>query len=125
MMEKITGPIEGHGHSGVKDVKSYKDVHARVIKAAGKDVFEIASDVYAYINQGRWVVDCVCNGAGLTSPEFGVTCCFDCGRVYTSVVFPGNRGNIEKLLVLRKEKERRNWNRGESLADIEAEGVGS
>ena len=78
MMEKIVGPIEGHAHAGVTDVESYRDVHMRAARAAGKDVLEVDSDVYAYVNHGRWVVDCVCNGAGLTSPEFKMTCCFDC-----------------------------------------------
>jgi hypothetical protein len=124
-MEKITGPVEGHGHSGVTDLKSYKDVHSNAMKIAGKDIFEVVGDVDAYINHGRWVVDCVCNGAGLTSPDFGVTCCFDCGRVYTSVVFPRNRKKIEVVLLERKDKEQRNWKVGETLTNLKSEGMSS
>tara|TARA_R110000824_G_scaffold18243_1_gene72602 strand:+ start:3286 stop:3660 length:375 start_codon:yes stop_codon:yes gene_type:complete len=118
-MEKITGPIEGHGHSGVTDVGSYKEVHARAMKSAGKDVFEVSSDVEAYINHGRWVVDCSCNGAGLTSPEFKVSCCFDCGRIYTAITFPKQRKKIEDTLVLRRDKAHRNWTVGESLSSLD------
>ena len=120
-MERITGPIEGHGHSGVTDVKSYREAHAKLMKSAGKDVFEVSSEVEAYINHGRWVVDCSCNGAGLTAPDFKLSCCFDCGRIYTTVKFPEQRKEIEKILVARRDKVRRNWTVGESLKSLERE----
>jgi|TARA_R110000824_G_scaffold132891_1_gene295458 hypothetical protein len=123
-MEKIAGPIEGHGHSGVTDVKSYKLIHARITKAAERDVLEVGNEVSAYVNHGRWVVDCACNGAGLTAPEFGLACCFDCGRVYTKVVFPKDRKQIEGALLVREDKETRNWIPGESVASLRKEKAG-
>ena len=112
--ECIHGPVEGHGHSGVKDVVSYRTVHRVAMNKAEKNVFEIDEPREAYINHGRWVVNCECNGAGLTSINFKVTCCFDCGRVYTNVTFPKNAKKIEEALLLRREQTNRNW-KGETL----------
>lgn len=120
-MDKITGPIEGHGHSGVTDRASYRAVHAKAMRAAEKEVFEVDSRVDAYVNHGRWVVDCKCNGAGLTSPDFGMTCCFDCGRVYIAVNFPNNRKQIERVLLLRKDTANRNWSHGETVEYLSIE----
>lgn len=120
-MDKIAGPIEGHGHAGVKDIASYRRVHGSAMRGLEREVFEVTTDVVAYINHGRWVVDCVCNGAGFTSPEFKVSCCFDCGRMYTSVIFPTQRKQIEEVLLSRKEKETRNWIPGESVKSLRTE----
>jgi hypothetical protein len=114
-MPVIEGPIQGHAHNGVKDVESYRTVHTNSMKNAEKDVYEIDTPREAYINHGRWVVNCECNGAGLTSRDFGITCCFDCGRVYTEIIFPDNAQIIELLLLDRRDQNRRNWNIGESI----------
>lgn len=118
-MAIIQGPIQGHAHSGVKDVETYRTVHTDKMKNAEKNVYEIDTPRDAYINHGRWVVDCECNGAGLTSREFGLTCCFDCGRVYTEIIFPDNAQAIELLLLGRREQTSRNWNVGESLESLQ------
>jgi hypothetical protein len=110
----IHGPIEGHKHSGVKDIESYRVIHMNAMKNAEKDTHEIDVPQDAYINHGRWVVDCQCNGAGLTSPSFKVSCCFDCGRVYTNITFPKQVKKIEEALVARYNQSSRNW-KGESL----------
>ena len=110
----IEGPIEGHGHSGVIDIKSYRDVHLKVMQQGEKSIQEIDTQQEAYVNHGRWVVDCECNGAGLTSPSFKVSCCFDCGRVYTNIKFPQQVKKIEETLLARYNQTSRNW-KGESL----------
>ena len=120
-MNVIQGPIEGHGHSDVTDIASYEALHSSVMKKAEKEVFEIEEPVEAYINHGRWVVDCECNGAGFTSPAFKFSCCFDCGRRYMNIVFPKNPQKIEKELLKRREARNRNWT-GESLQTLAAEG---
>jgi hypothetical protein len=117
---RILGPVEGHGHSGVTDVVSYRSVHRLAMQKAEKNVFEIDEPREAYINHGRWVVDCDCNGAGLTSTTFKLTCCFDCGRVYTSVTFPKDAEKIEDALLKRREQAQRNW-KGETLKAILSE----
>jgi hypothetical protein len=82
-------------------------------------VYEIDMPREAYINHGRWVVNCECNGAGLTSREFGITCCFDCGRVYKKIIFPENAQAIELLLLNRRNQTERNWNIGEPIESLE------
>ena len=114
-MPIIQGPIQGYAHHNVKDVESYRIVHTSVMKNAEKDVYEIDTPREAYINHGRWVVNCECNGAGLTSREFGMTSCFDCGRVYNQIIFPENAQLIELALLDRRDQTETNWNIGESI----------
>ena len=122
MDDCIHGPAEGHLHSGVSDVTSYLEVHSRAMGKKGKNVFEVDDPIDAYINHGRWVINCECNGGGLTSPTFKVSCCFDCGRRYTNVVFPNDAKKIEKELMKRREQHHRNW-MGESLKVLTRESL--
>ena len=120
MKNTIKGPIEGHGHSGVKDLESYLAVHKAMMTRAEKSLLEVSDPIDAYVNHGRWLINCKCNGGGLTSPLFKVSCCFDCGRVYTNVVFPSNAEAIEESLLKRNDDANRNW-QGESLDVVTAE----
>jgi hypothetical protein len=104
--ESIHGPCEGH--AGVIDRDSYRDVHQRVMKAKGEQVLEVSAPRAAYVNWGRWVVDCECNGAGLSDRKIKQACCFDCGRVY-DVTFPKRAAQIEKVLLERPDPASRNW----------------
>jgi|TARA_R110002020_G_scaffold197348_8_gene398451 hypothetical protein len=113
-MDLIHGPVEGHGHAGVSDVVSYIAIHEQRMAKVDKKPFEVSDPVHAYINHGRWVIDCECNGGGLTSPTFKLSCCFDCGRRYVNVVFPKNAKKIERELLKRRDQSNRNWH-GESL----------
>ncbi len=106
----ILGPCEGMAHAGVTDTDSYRDVHRKVIASKGQVEYEDQDQKRAYINHGRWVVDCPkCNGAGLTSRTIKVACCFDCGSVYTTVSFPRNAKKIEDVLLRRTDEASRNW----------------
>jgi len=104
----------------VTDVTSYLEVHARAMVKKEKNVFEVTDPIDAYINHGRWVINCECNGGGLTSPMFKVSCCFDCGRRYVNIIFPQNAKKIEKALMKRREAHHRNW-KGESLQVLASE----
>jgi hypothetical protein len=123
-MASIQGPVDGHGHAGVKDLESYRTVHAHSMSKANKDVFEVDEPRDAYINHSRWVVDCDCNGAGLTSLQWKVSCCFDCGRVFTNVMFPKDAKAIETELLKRREDTTRNW-KNETLKVLKAETKGT
>ena len=120
MKDIIQGPAEGHGHAGVTDLDSYIEIHDRRMAKAQKNVFEITEPVKAYINHGRWVIDCECNGGGLTSPDFKLSCCFDCGRRYLNIVFPKNARQVEATLLKRKLHTQRNWN-GETVKLLKIE----
>ena len=54
--------------------------------------------VLAYVNHGRWVADCACNGGELVTPDEQMLC-GSCGARNT-VKFPGpkTRGEIETVL---------------------------
>jgi hypothetical protein len=119
----IQGPCEGMAHSGVTNVDTYRAYHRKV----KSETRENAEPQTAYINHGRWVVDCQCKGAGLTSRIMKIACCFDCGAVYTQIVFPRNAKSIENVLLKRPDLTTRNWKHGESigllLSDNKAHGV--
>ena len=122
----IQGPCEGMTHAGVTDIASYRDAHR---KFAGERLQENSDERLAYVNHGRWVVDCTkCSGAGLASREVGVSCCFDCGTVYTRVSFPKDAEKIEALLLRRSDLATRNWTIGETLKSLryenESHGIG-
>ena len=120
MTDHIEGPRDGHAHSGVTDTSSYRAVHTAVIERSEKKVREVSVPKQAYINHGRWVIDCECHGGGLTSPEFGISCCFDCGSVYKTVTFPKDYKKIERVLLKRSDKTNRNWS-GETVDELSKE----
>ena len=117
---KIDGPLEGHGHAGVVDVSTYREIHRRAMTDKQTTVFEVDEARAAYVNHSRWVVDCDCHGAGLARVGYP-SCCFDCGRVYLRVDFPSDVGEIEALLLRRRDPETRNWIVGQTVADLSAE----
>ena len=73
----------------------------------------------AYVNHGRWVVDCptpYCNEAHHAEP----TTCPGCGRTY-GPSFPAERVLIDAALSRRVVVETRNWIPGETVARLESE----
>lgn len=63
----------------------------------------IATPIAARIDGGRWLVTCECGNAPMTDPDpaWRVARCFECGNVYTAVVFPADYAAIEAALVKR------------------------
>jgi len=88
----------------------------------------------AYINHGRWVVNCPdpeCAGAEVVDPSDPVFMCLSCGnlknkdiegriRLY-SVRFPHNKLQIEKALLERKDPCVRNWHTEETVDKLKQE----
>jgi|TARA_Y100000310_G_scaffold269483_1_gene282684 hypothetical protein len=90
--------------------------------------------VDAYINSGRWVVDCkveLCGGAAIVSDKFRYFMCAECGNNANNgnwyhVVFPADRERIEELLLRRPalkpmEAGNRNWVVDETVKELEDE----
>ena len=85
----------------------------------------------AYINEGRWIVDCVamtmqdvrCRNGCATAPAWGVACCFSCGAIYRDLTFPAGADAIVRTLARRPELATQNWRPEETLADLEAENM--
>ena len=78
--------------------------------------------VQAKIEYGRWCVRCeICGGYEDVDPGEPVYLCIACGGTggFQPVVFPADREQIERLLLRRQYIRNRNWNPGETLADLE------
>lgn len=84
-------------------------------------------EAHAYVNHGRWVVDCACGGAQLAHPDHDRFFCVDClnehaGGLWVQVVWPADSAEIENVLTPRRVVNQ-NW-RGETLEELEAENDG-
>lgn len=101
------------------------------------DVGATQSTVNAYINHGRWVVECPLghNDAVIVSDGAPYYICTvggageNGGRWYT-VLFPGERKDIEVELLKRvsthpyKDATLRNWNHAETVDDLKQQNTG-
>lgn len=94
---------------------------ATVVARKGLKVFD-AGNALAYVNDGRWVVDCTeCNSGIAASPGQSPLVCIECGARFV-VSYPGQalRRGIESTLLKRHWKNR-HWRPGETLAQLAAE----
>ena len=74
----------------------------------------------AYLNHGRWVVDCPdpdCAGAELAREVF---VCSNCKRT-TEVEWPDDKSLIDNATAVRSVPQTRNWRPGETLDDLNRE----
>lgn len=78
--------------------------------------------VDAYLNHGRWVADCPCNGAELVAPGLEMVC-GSCGAVH-QVRFPkkSDRQKIEAACGKRPVLHQ-NWSPAESVGELEAQNI--
>jgi hypothetical protein len=105
-------------------VRADNTVRARVQDAVDRQGFKTHRNrkpVLAYINHGRWLADCVCNGGELVS-EGEDMLCGSCGTI-SPVTFPDGKDEIERLLLLRVSPIYRHWRPGESEAEILAQNI--
>jgi hypothetical protein len=80
------------------------------------------TDRLAYVNHGRWVADCACNGGELVAPGERMLC-GSCGA-WNTVTFPGpkTRTNIEAALQLRPPFHQ-NWYPDETVDELTAQNI--
>lgn len=76
--------------------------------------------VAAYLNHGRWLADCPCNGAELVAPDLPMVC-GSCGAEH-QVVFPTDRERIETILNKRPVLNQ-NWLPDETVGELEAQNI--
>lgn len=63
----------------------------------------------AYVNHGRWVCDCVCNGGIACSPDMTDGACLDCGCIF-AIRFPAPKVRREGETALGpRPVPQRNW----------------
>lgn len=57
----------------------------------------------AYVNEGRWVADCMeCNGGIAAGPEFPEGCCLSCGTIFYLQHPPaGELENLDSVMAVR------------------------
>lgn len=122
----ILGPREHH--PGVKDEATYRRLHEANIarkRALGSrvEVHRVDAALDARIENGWWVVDCECGAGNATSPEIPIACCFACGAVHETIVFPPTEAleTLERLLLARPNAASRWWKPGETFNEVFAE----
>lgn len=87
-----------------------------------------AETLLAYVNHGRWVVDCPCGSAQLASRSDRRFFCTDCRNTFAhgkwvGVVWPADEADIEGLLLQRPDVKTRNWYPTEDAMTLVAENV--
>lgn len=85
----------------------------------------IVGTVNAMVNHGRWIVRCPtpwCNNAVVASFREPVFWCFENDAGWFTVIFPATKQAIERTLLMR-EVRHRNWEVGESVADLRLENL--
>jgi hypothetical protein len=108
---------------GVKSIGDYLAKHASYIARLNRHgaryaVHEVTDRVPARIDANRWLVDCACGNCCATDAEWGIACCYACGAIYRSVIFPAAKETIEAVLLTRPRSMDRAWSPNESLQDL-------
>ncbi len=78
--------------------------------------------VDAYVNHGRWVADCACNGAELVAPGQEMVCGSDGARNQVKFPDPTTRDKIESVL-LQREPSNQNWYPDETVDELIAQNI--
>ena len=79
---------------------------------------------YAVANHGRWVVECECAAAQVTSPADPRFFCPSCGNAaalpgrWRPVVWPADVEAVTSALLARPDPRTRNWSPPETAADL-------
>jgi|ETNmetMinimDraft_23_1059889.scaffolds.fasta_scaffold120158_2 hypothetical protein len=111
----------------IRGMAAKKSMHS-----PAQDGAEKVAAVQAYINHGRWVIECPdCNGAQIASEEERRFWCLGCGNAsvnfaWRHVRMPRERADIEAVLLRRPAARSdkaitRNWLPGETLRELEME----
>ncbi len=73
--------------------------------------------ILAYLNHGRWVVDCPdpdCGGAAIAGDLF---VCENCKRI-APIEWPKRKSLIDEITAVRPVPGTRNWTPGEPVIDL-------
>jgi hypothetical protein len=98
----------------------YREKHA-VFCARNRTsiVAERRETVMAYLNNGRWVADCLC-GAGMGAYPGWASRCFGCGAIYVDVIFPTAWEDGEDVIWERPRVDHE-WANGKTVTDLISE----
>lgn len=95
---------------------------------APADKHKSTEQLLAYVNHGRWVVDCPCGSAQLACRSDRRFWCVDCQNAWAlgkwvGVTWPKDEADIEGLLAQRPFPKNRNWHPTEDAMTLVAENV--
>lgn len=85
------------------------------------DQYDNTDPVYAFINNGRWIIRCPCGAGNAVDPDWTATVCFECSRVNRNIVYPDDYTAYEVELEKRQHARNQNWTPDESIEDLEEE----
>ncbi len=112
----------------VSSPAEYLAWHTSVVTGRGGDPWDSPKGAEARVNWGRWVANCAWCGTGmLTRPDWGIACCGECGARYSPdrVRFPERYDTIEKILLRRVRRDQQNWDKRQSVEELEQENQSS
>lgn len=77
----------------------------------------------AYVNWGRWVIDCRCGSGAAVELRKREAYCFECGGIHRDVQLPPADilTQIESVLERRTHLSAQNWSPTETVDDLRAE----
>ena len=86
-------------------------------------ITESTAPLIAYVNQGRYVADCVCGDGVLLDPDWSLGVCLGCYTVHLAITWPSDLRQIADALGVRPALRFQNWRPGESVSLLRAENV--
>lgn len=133
-LDNILGPEGVLGHLGhVRTAQEYLAVQSSYLQEqrlhGGPHGAPHATNVNArmkvYVNEGRLLIDCVCQNGVVVDAWLELACCFHCGAIYrgAQLVFPSEQ-DLKELdtLLAKRPTQNRHFRPGvESLADLRRE----
>lgn len=108
------------------DAAQILDWFRTVCAAQGQPVRTAEIAITAYVNEGRWVADCLCGAGVAVDPDEGFAYCLaaECGRWYAvgQIVLP-KPAAVAALDAVLSERRRLNqqWRPGETIERLQAE----
>ena len=104
----------------VRSAEDYRMWHLFVVTAKQGETWASPESAVAYVNFGRWLVNCHwCKKGVLTRPDWALACCAECGAYYTAdkLTFPSD-SRIEELLRLRPNRDNQHWDDKQTADDL-------
>lgn len=134
MIETVVQRLRHHKITSAEDYLRVATKQIAKLQQAGYDVaiHEDPTTCHAYINYGRWIIDCACGAGNAVDPAFAFAVCVACGAIHRDIRYPADRAAIEATLSDRARAVNRNWEpteiahargreRGDTLASLQAE----
>lgn len=112
-------------YKGNRHLNNFDDWFRKVNRRQfNPSIFYLGMKAQARVNHNRWIVDCpFCNGAEALWPGQPWFLCAGCKNndsgLAIQVEIPDDVQGIERALMKRNKYDKRNWEPGETVADLE------